>query len=344
MSSYPDAIPSLTNPTATDKQNSTTVPHATQHADVNNEIEAICIELGVNPKSTYDSVAAYLAALAPLASPTFTGTVVLPYPFTLGSTSVTSTAAELNVLDGIPSTLTAAELGYVDGVTSAIQTQLDAKIPNSGTVFLFHADGADAATTYTAETGQTLTFAGNAQLDTADKEFGSASALFDGTGDYITAPASADWNFTGDFTIDFWWKGNNLNKTLIKSVSNETWADATTNDWLLAVGSAGKLAFYVKNVYTLEFNSVLSTGVWYHIAIVRSSGVLKCYVNGIAEADTRNDATTLGNTQVLNIGAVETGLTLGLNGWIDEVRILNGVARHTSNFSVNTLPYTLIVY
>jgi len=45
---------------------------------------------------------------------------------------VTSTAAELNVLDGIPAGLTATELGYVDGVTSALQTQLDAKLSLSG--------------------------------------------------------------------------------------------------------------------------------------------------------------------------------------------------------------------
>ena len=45
----------------------------------------------------------------------------------IGGTAVTSTAAEINVLDGIPGTLTATELGYVDGVTSAIQTQIDAK-------------------------------------------------------------------------------------------------------------------------------------------------------------------------------------------------------------------------
>ena len=44
---------------------------------------------------------------------------------TLTSLSVTSTAAELNILDGV--TATAAELNYTDGVTSAIQTQLDAK-------------------------------------------------------------------------------------------------------------------------------------------------------------------------------------------------------------------------
>ena len=44
---------------------------------------------------------------------------------------VTSTAAELNVLDGIPGTLTATELGYVDGVTSSIQTQLGTKVAAS---------------------------------------------------------------------------------------------------------------------------------------------------------------------------------------------------------------------
>lgn len=44
-------------------------------------------------------------------------------------TDVTSSAAELNVLDGIPATLTATELGFVDGVTSAIQTQLNARQP-----------------------------------------------------------------------------------------------------------------------------------------------------------------------------------------------------------------------
>lgn len=60
---------------------------------------------------------------------------------------VTASAAELNVLDGIPGTLTATELGYVDGVTSAIQTQLDAKLDDSqATAFgLSLLDDADAS-------------------------------------------------------------------------------------------------------------------------------------------------------------------------------------------------------
>lgn len=43
-------------------------------------------------------------------------------------TGITASAAEINVLDGIPVGLTATELGYVDGVTSAIQTQINTKV------------------------------------------------------------------------------------------------------------------------------------------------------------------------------------------------------------------------
>jgi len=60
--------------------------------------------------------------------------------FHLNGTQVTSTAAELNILDGVTATkdeinlldgvtATTAELNYVDGVTSNVQTQLNAKAP-----------------------------------------------------------------------------------------------------------------------------------------------------------------------------------------------------------------------
>jgi hypothetical protein len=50
----------------------------------------------------------------------------------IGGTVVTSSGAELNVLDGIPAGLTSTELGYVDGVTSALQIQLDARLALAG--------------------------------------------------------------------------------------------------------------------------------------------------------------------------------------------------------------------
>ena len=45
----------------------------------------------------------------------------------IAGTAISATAAEINVLDGIPAGLTATEIGYSDGVTSAIQTQINTK-------------------------------------------------------------------------------------------------------------------------------------------------------------------------------------------------------------------------
>ena len=65
------------------------------------------------------------ALLAPKASPTFTGTVVLPSTTSIGDVSNT-------------------ELSYVNGVTSAIQTQIDAKAP---TVVTANVGAVNAGTT-----------------------------------------------------------------------------------------------------------------------------------------------------------------------------------------------------
>jgi hypothetical protein len=69
-------------------------------------------------------------------------------------------------------------------------------------VLLAHLDG---ATSETAEIGGIFTFAGTAQLDTAQYKFGVSSLLLDGNSGYITLPDSADWNLgSGDFTLDLW--------------------------------------------------------------------------------------------------------------------------------------------
>jgi hypothetical protein len=60
---YPGALDSFVNPTATDTLDSATVPHATQHADANDAIEAIEVTLGVNPQGGSATVVARLTAL-----------------------------------------------------------------------------------------------------------------------------------------------------------------------------------------------------------------------------------------------------------------------------------------
>jgi len=115
-------------------------------------------------KDSDNNVVSVTALYAPLASPAFTGTVTGPTinastALQIGGVAITSTAAELNILDGVTATAaelnildgvtaTAAELNILDGVTatntelnyssgvtSGIQNQIDAKAPKASPAF-----------------------------------------------------------------------------------------------------------------------------------------------------------------------------------------------------------------
>ena len=82
-----------------------------------NLVDGTIVNADINASAAIDQskisgLSTSLGLKAPLADPTFTGTVVLPSTTSIGN--VTST-----------------EISYVDGVTSAIQTQLDAKATTS---------------------------------------------------------------------------------------------------------------------------------------------------------------------------------------------------------------------
>ena len=62
-SSYPGGLDAFTNPTASDTLDSATVPHAAQHSNANDAIEAIESTLGVNPQGSSATVVARLTAL-----------------------------------------------------------------------------------------------------------------------------------------------------------------------------------------------------------------------------------------------------------------------------------------
>lgn len=83
------------------------------------------------------------------------------------------------------------------------------------------------------------------------------------------------------------------------------------------------------------------TGRWYHIALVRSSGELLLFIDGVQQGVPVVDSDTyFAGTAVPAIGA-QTNASSGVDGnyfvgWQDEFRLTIGAARYTANFSPPT--------
>jgi len=149
---------------------------------------------------------------------------------------------------------------------------------------LAHFDGADNSTTFTEETGKTFTRQGDAKIMTTQSKFGGSSLYLDGTGDYLTLPASWDLSPSAfDWTVEFWfYRADTTNRSLVgarPSSSQYGWMvlQIVSNKFRFMVGSNNSWAFTVAGTATL------SETTWYHVAIVRTSGIIKVYLNGVAD-------------------------------------------------------------
>jgi hypothetical protein len=218
------------------------------------------------------------------------------------------------------------------------------------TMALLHFDGADAATTITESayggTGvRTWTAAANAQIDTAQSKFGGASGLFDGTGDWVTTPDHADFVLgSGDFTVDFWARPAVDGTVLVLAGQCDVAGIANANSaWLIARTAGNAVTFSVAtgaSATTVTSTSTLIAGAWMHIAAVKTSSVLKLFINGTQEGGNVAHAATVNNsTSVLGVGSGGDYVTNPWNGWIDEFRLSVGIARWTTTFTPETSAY-----
>ena len=223
-------------------------------------------------------------------------------------------------------------------------------VNDSNTLLLIHANGTNASTFFEDDngTGRTqigITAIGNAQVDTAQSQFGGSSLLCDGTGDYLTCGSASDFNFgSSSFTIEFWIRFN-VAPTLYVPIASRYSGSIFNGEWWCEITAAEKKMYWgFKNTAGTQYyvnlalaGTAFTTGTWYHIALVNNAGTAQMYVNGTATGATTALSGSFGNYSPLYIGALaSTGYSL--NGWIDEVRI-SGSARYTTNFTPSTTPF-----
>jgi len=149
---------------------------------------------------------------------------------------------------------------------------------------------------------------------------------FDGSNDYVSIPADERLHLTGKTTIEAWVKydgagtGTGSVDTIVAQAGHFWIFTRRTGD------SAGKIVFesgntpWVPDVYS---DSALETGVWTHIAVVRTSNIhVKIYINGLLDGEGDTYAPNGNSANTLYIGGY-AGTYHNFNGAIDEVRISN---------------------
>jgi hypothetical protein len=197
-------------------------------------------------------------------------------------------------------------------------------------------DGADDAPDESLS-DHNLTFGTNAEVDTSQFKFGTASLFLPGN-DRVFIPDSSDWDFdTGNLTIEAFIRFADL------TVTTQTWLAQFDN-----LGSQRNFIFRLITGNTLQFiafpggstpiftasgawEPVIDT--WYHVAAVRNGTDIFVFADGvlIGSDEVAGGTELFDSNQVLDIGEVDG--VQRFNGWIDEVRITKGVARYTGAFT-----------
>lgn len=244
------------------------------------------------------------------------------------------TRLKLNNITGTFAQGNTVSLYDTDGVTVLASGTI---AENDGTYIYLNGQGTGEFTEAAADLeGKTVTVNGDAQLDTARKQLGTAALLLDGSGDYLTLSGSSDFGFgTGDFTLEgFVYLDNTASAQILFDFRQSAIVEIAP----VVYFNGTTLTYYVNNVAAIT--STIAAGNWYHIAVVRSGTSTRMYVNGSQVGTTYTDNNDYGTTKPLVIGA-NLNAAANLAGSIDEVRISKGVARYTgASFTVPTAEFT----
>jgi len=203
------------------------------------------------------------------------------------------------------------------------------------TSLLMHFNGTNGSTTMTdnSKNNFAVTAVGNAQISTAQSKFGGSSLYLDGTGDRLTiASPTTDLSFgTGDFTIETWVYKTVASTALVLDAR----ATADAIPWSVIINSSNFPYVYDGTQYVSTVSITLNS--WVHLAVVRTSGVLKIFVNGV-QGYSAAHSVNFDRTAGLIIGD-GVGLVNAYAGYLDELRITKGFARYTSNFTPSTTQF-----
>ena len=177
------------------------------------------------------------------------------------------------------------------------------------------------------------------------------SIYFSGNTDSLSIPSGALVFGSNNFTLEAWIYTPNTNISGNGGeVIFDNWIGANpnyvTNQFQFWIVSTGVLRFqYATGTSTATSISSTATvplNVWNHIAAVKTDSTLDIYLNGTNVANGTLSISSVGVSGTSSIGKQSSGNPYYFNGYISNVRVLNGTALYNGNFTPPSAPLTAI--
>jgi hypothetical protein len=166
------------------------------------------------------------------------------------------------------------------------------------------------------------------------------SGYFDGSGDYLTVANNSAFQFgTGDYTFEAWvYQTNSASFQRVIALGNYVHSTANGN-WAIEITSGSVLVH--NNGSYITFAAGLAINIWNHLAVVRSSGSVSVFLNGVKIGASQTQSGNINSTLSLAIGAQPAGDAFWY-GYLSNIRLVKGTAVYTTNFTPPTAPLTAI--
>lgn len=187
-----------------------------------------------------------------------------------------------------------------------------------------------------------VTFNGTAVLDTSQKVFGQSSVSIPLSEDYVYVNSHSDFAFgTDDFTIEFRMRSSNYIPNANAHVIYDHRTSITQTRPTIYAITPNTLNYYVSGANRITYTTALPTNVWLHLAVSRVSGTTRMFLNGTQIGSDYADATNYdAGPVVIGTAGDALGNVFGFaNGWIDDLRVTNGVGRYEKNFTPPNVPH-----
>jgi len=200
--------------------------------------------------------------------------------------------------------------------------------------------GNNAAIRDESQSVESISVFGNTTVADSSPYGTGKSMSFDGNGDYLSIDLGDNLiDSNTPFTVEFWMYPENIsNRGILHFTNNPGTLEAT-----LYISGAGNLSWFDSRVGSAAAGDItpnsgggITTNEWHHIALTRQSdNYVKIYVDGQLY-NVSSSVWDLGLSRYLEVGRYAN--TAYFDGYVSDLRIIEGTAIYTENFSVPTAP------